>query len=79
MRYCLILVFAATGLISSGCAGRARYYDPYYRDYHTWHRDDDLRYRRYRQERREPYRNFRRLNRHDQEEYWRWRHDHDRH
>ena len=41
-----------------------RFYDRSHKDYHRWNRDEDVRYRAY-------------LNRAQQQEYWRWRHDHD--
>ncbi len=68
-------LFAGVALIACGCAEH-RYYDGYYNDYHRWHRDDDRMYRRYRMERHEQYRPFGTLNRRDQDDYWRWRHQH---
>lgn len=53
-----------------------RYYDPYYRDYHNWTRQENQAYRRYLEERHEQYRDYERLNKKQQRDYWRWRHSH---
>jgi hypothetical protein len=53
-----------------------RYYDEYGRDYHVWNDREDQAYRRYLQERNEQYRDLPKLNKHEQSEYWKWRHHH---
>jgi hypothetical protein len=53
-----------------------RFYDRSHRDYHRWNSDEDRLYREYLNEHRRRYRAFSRMNRHQQREYWRWRHDH---
>lgn len=70
--FVLATVLAGTG----ACIGRVRIYDEPSRDYHRWNRAEERAYRAYLAERRREYREFRRLERRDQEEYWRWRHDH---
>jgi hypothetical protein len=54
-----------------------RFYDRSHKDYHHWNSDEDRRYRAYLNEQHRRYRTFSRINRTQQREYWRWRHDHD--
>lgn len=56
-----------------------RYYDPYRRDYHTWNNGESDWYRRWLRERPMEYREFARLNRRQQADYWRWRHEREEH
>jgi hypothetical protein len=63
-------------LAISGCAARARVYDPYYSDYHYWNTREDRAYRMWLAERHYEYREFNRLNREEQHDYWAWRHSH---
>jgi type III secretory pathway component EscR len=53
-----------------------RYYDRDARDYHRWDNNEDRAYRMYLQEQRRDYRQFHRVNRGQQQQYFRWRHDH---
>jgi hypothetical protein len=53
----------------------ARVYDRVHRDYHTWNASEDRAYRGYLSNQRRPYRTFSRLDRNQQQDYWRWRHD----
>jgi hypothetical protein len=66
----------AAPLLASGCAAHVRYYDDYYADYHPWNDGEARAYRVWLSERRYEYREFARLNREQQRDYWRWRHDH---
>lgn len=57
-----------------------RVYDSSHRDYHNWNGDEDQAYRQWygntyngRQ-----YRDYRKLNKKQQQAYWKWRHDNDR-
>jgi len=63
-------------LWTAGCATHARYYDDYYADYHPWNDGEARAYRVWLAERHYEYREFTRLNRDQQRDYWRWRHDH---
>jgi hypothetical protein len=63
-------------VFASGCAARVRYYDEYHADYHPWNDGEVRAYRVWLVERHYEYRDFNRLNRDEQREYWRWRHDH---
>jgi hypothetical protein len=68
-----------------GCAGTGfavgyRVYDPYRADYHVWDGNEGAFYSQWTVDtRRDPHRDLRKLNRADQEEYWKWRHDHPDH
>ena len=53
-----------------------RYYDRDGRDYHEWNQHENEAYRRYLAEQHRQYREFTRTNRREQQEYWRWRHNH---
>ncbi len=53
----------------------ARVYDRGHRDYHNWNGDEDRFYRQYLDEHHHPYRAFSRMDRQQQLQYWRWRHD----
>jgi hypothetical protein len=82
----LLLAFAlALPVISTGCGGGPRYYDPYYHDYHYWGPDEEAYYRRWEGETHRDHREWRDRNRDEQKEYYTWRHsqgggkDHDKH
>lgn len=53
-----------------------RYDDRLGHDSHEWNEQEDRYYRQYLQDSRRNYRQFDRINRRDQERYWRWRHAH---
>ena len=53
-----------------------RYYDRQGKDYHTWNGQEDKAYRAYLGEQHQDYREFNREKRVQQEQYFRWRHDH---
>jgi hypothetical protein len=56
-----------------------RYYDSGARDYHVWNDNEDRAYRNYLRERNRDYREFSRLAKREQQDYWRWRHNHQDH
>jgi len=70
-----VLVTAVLGG-SFACSGRVRIYDEPHGDYHRWNGNEDRVYRVYLGENHREYRDFHQLNKHDQEEYWAWRHNH---
>ena len=82
-------LLAASALIAAvstlGCGAGItvgyRAYDPYHADYHVWDANEGVFYSQWTVEtHRDPHRDYRKLRRNDQEEYWKWRHDHsDRH
>jgi hypothetical protein len=79
-----VAAVAVSLVLAAGCAARVgvgyRVYDPYYRDYHFWDNNEAVFYNRWTVEtHHDPHRDFRKLNHRDQQDYWRWRHDHDRH
>ena len=53
-----------------------RYYDRDARDYHAWNGNEDRAYRAYLQEQHQNYRTFNKVNRSQQQQYFRWRHEH---
>jgi hypothetical protein len=56
-----------------------RYYDRNHHDYHQWNDREDRSYRIYLGERHRDYREFRLTNRRQQDDYWKWRHQHPDH
>jgi hypothetical protein len=62
----------------SACSARVGYrvYDPGYNDYHVWDNGEVGYYNNWVVETHRPNRDFRKLNKADQNEYWKWRHDH---
>jgi hypothetical protein len=72
-------VLLSFGIITAGCAEHHyRAYDPYYSDYHTWGPQEDVYYRQWYTTtyHDRDYRNYRRLNKNEQGNYWKWRHEH---
>ncbi len=53
-----------------------RYYDRHARDWHSWDDNEQRHYQRYIQENRRDNREFNRLRRNQQDQYFRWRHEH---
>jgi len=54
-----------------------RYYDKDKRDYHEWNEQEDRAYRHWvTEERKHEYRPWNKASRTQQNEYWRWRHEH---
>lgn len=84
MRNTLFAVLMSVTMIAATPTGaRAdndhvrRYYDRDRRDYHTWNDNEARAYRHWRvEEQHREYREFARAPRHDQRDYWRWRHEH---
>ena len=56
---------------------RVRVYDPSHKDYHEWNENEEHAYRHWvEQERHIPYREWKHMNKKEQREYLRWRHEH---
>jgi hypothetical protein len=71
-----LLAFAAAIVGSSflaGCTVHAGYYDPYYRDRHTWVVEQPY-YSRWEADTHRRHEEFRHRKRQEQHEYWEWRH-----
>ncbi len=81
-RYLSLIFLAsalATPLVTTGCATH-RVYDPYYSDYHTWDRNENVYYQQWIVENhRDPHRDYKHLNKDEQKQYWDWRHSHGDH
>ena len=77
MRQLISALLVAVALAgSAACTGRVRIYDEPRHDYHRWNGGEERAYRAWLAERHREYREFRLIDRHDQEEYWEWRHSH---
>jgi hypothetical protein len=73
------LAFAAIIFVSvsgAACAARVRYYDEGRHDYHRWNNHEVVVYHSYWDGRHQPYRDYATLNRDEQRDYWKWRHEH---
>lgn len=82
LRAVLLATALAAPVASTGCAVRARVYDPYYHDYHRWDGGEQRSYREYWEGRHENYHNYSKLSDRQKQQYWDWRHhraDADRH
>lgn len=75
-------LLAAVIFISS-CATHVttgyRAYDPVHRDYHVWGPSETTYYNQWTVETHRQKRDYKRLKPKDQDEYWKWRHDHPDH
>jgi len=85
VSHSLRLVLLA-GAVAGSLAGIAcehhyyRVYDPYYTDYHTWNRSEDVYYHRWADENHhDTHRDFRKLPPNEQKDYWTCRHNHGDH
>jgi hypothetical protein len=56
-----------------------RYEDKVHNDSHVWNSSEDQTYRRYLQENHRKYHDFAKAKRTEQDNYWKWRHDHPDH
>jgi hypothetical protein len=67
--------------ILAGCSAQVGYrtYDPYYHDYHVWADTETPYYNQWVVETHHNHVDYGHLNKHDRENYWRWRHDHPDH
>jgi len=61
-----------------GCSARVGYtsYDPYYHDYHAWNDTEVPHYNAWIVETHHNNVEYSHLSKDDQENYWKWRHDH---
>jgi hypothetical protein len=58
---------------------QVRIYDRHHKDYHNWDDHEDRAYRNYLGEQHRDYREYNRQNRKQQDNYWKWRHNHPDH
>jgi len=83
-RFLILSAFVLSATLIGPAAARAgdgdhhdkRYYDRDGRDYHTWNNNEDRAYRAYLQEQHQEYREFRGVRRPQQQQYFKWRHEH---
>jgi hypothetical protein len=73
-----LLISASTlvPMVTIGCAGEVRVYDPDHRDYHRWNRDEIVFYTRWETNTHRDHREWRERRAEEQQEYWAWRHSH---
>lgn len=73
----LVLAAYAAVAVGTGCAGRVTYrtYDPAYSDYHVWDNNERGYYNQWVIETHRSNRDFRKLDKNDQDAYWKWRHE----
>jgi hypothetical protein len=78
MRRLWVLAVVAFSVLFTACMHRPyRAYDAYYNDYHRWDDREADYYRQWSTEtHRDAGRDFRKLPSEEQEEYWKWRHQH---
>jgi hypothetical protein len=70
----LTFIFAAMSTtMIAGCTVHAGYYDPAYHDRHRWAGEQPY-YNRWESDTHRRHEEFRRRQRHEQREYWEWRH-----
>jgi hypothetical protein len=72
---------ALAGSLLAPVAARAqgvelKFYDRSHKDYHQWNGDEDRYYHQYLDTNHRKYREFSKMNKKDQQAYWKWRHDH---
>jgi hypothetical protein len=76
----LAAALAAPVVISSSLQAQVgvqvKVYDRDHKDYHVWDDHEDKAYRAYLGERHRDYVEYKKLNRKDQSDYWKWRHEH---
>jgi hypothetical protein len=71
----LLGVAFACLLLVNGCAEHARYYDPYYTDYHTWNHGEVVYYNRWEHDTHRDHEDFAKRSDDDKKEYYTWRHN----
>ncbi len=73
----ILLASAFTiALFTSGCTVHARYYDPYYHDYHPVS-GEVVYYNQWENETHREHKDLEKRDKREQKEYWDWRHSHD--
>jgi hypothetical protein len=75
MSSCLIAAVLTTAALTTGCEVHARYYDPYYHDYHPVGGEVEF-YGQWERETHRDHRDLNKRNKDEQKEYWDWRHKH---
>lgn len=83
--FALMAAFSMTAFVPAASAQdrdqsrqERRVYDREHKDYHNWTKDEDHVYRDYLTQQHRKYRDIEKLSKKQQNEYWRWRHDHER-
>lgn len=74
----LLAALMVSPVFVTGCAVRARVYDPYYHDYHDWN-GEAVYYNQWEHDTHRNHEDFRKRKSDEQKEYWDWRHKQERH
>ena len=69
----ILAAVLAAPVLSTGCAGSVRFYDPYYHDYHPWAGEVTY-YGQWETNTHRDHVEFNKRNDSDKKEYWDWRH-----
>jgi hypothetical protein len=72
---CLFAAALATTVLTTGCTVHARYYDPYYHDYHPVDGEVTF-YSQWETETHREHKDLKQRSKDEQKEYWDWRHKH---
>jgi hypothetical protein len=73
---CLLASALGTAALTTGCTVHARYYDPYYHDYHPVS-GEVVYYSQWEKETHRGHVDLDKRNDADKKEYWNWRHKHE--
>lgn len=73
-----LLALPLFAILLAGCSAHVGYrsYDPYYHDYHTWGPAEQPHYDLWINDSHHNHVDYQHLNKHDRQDYWKWRHDH---
>lgn len=73
---CLPAVSMAQDDHSHPAAAKKTYYDAAHKDRHEWNSDEDSAWSQYRDDHHIKQTDFAKVNKHQQQDYWNWRHEH---
>jgi hypothetical protein len=72
----LLAVSLTAPLIMADDHDKKRYYDKTRKDYHEWNENEDRNYKLFLNERHAPIHDWKKAKSREQQEYWKWRHEH---
>jgi len=71
----LLVAAVASTVLATGCTVHARYYDPYYHDYHPV-AGEVVYYNQWEHDTHREHKDLNKRNKDEQKQYWDWRHSH---